>query len=162
MAVEITDNQAVLRWYVHHLQGEIFVLRAVQVEDGDDRAVHCDDDSVDLGLLICVHFKVFGCNAVLDEYQYSFVSSFPIHPEGLVSSDGKPVVGIQVCLLDTDHVNVFCMQFLCEWDLLVVDTLCIPLKNVEWSWSFFRSAVLRPVAFPLRLRSLAAPRNGTG
>ena len=39
---------------------------AVQVKDVDGRVVHCDFDSMDLGLLVGVHFEIGGCNVVSD------------------------------------------------------------------------------------------------
>ena len=39
---------------------------AVQVKDVDGRIVHCDFDSMDLGLLVGVHFEIGGCNVVSD------------------------------------------------------------------------------------------------
>ena len=36
--------------------------------EGDTRVVHCDVDSMDLGLLIGVHFKIGGRNVVSDKY----------------------------------------------------------------------------------------------
>ena len=36
----------------------------VQVEDADGRVAHCDVDSMDLGLLIGVHFKIGRRNVV--------------------------------------------------------------------------------------------------
>ena len=39
---------------------------AVQVKDVDGRIVHCDFDSVDLRLLVGVHFEIGGCNVVSD------------------------------------------------------------------------------------------------
>ena len=35
--------------------------------------------------------------------------------------------------LAAGHINVFHMQWFCKQNLLVVDPLCIPLQNVEWS-----------------------------
>ena len=37
---------------------------AVQIKDADGRVVHCDLDSMDLGLLIAVHFEIGGRNVV--------------------------------------------------------------------------------------------------
>ena len=39
---------------------------AVQAKDVDGRVVHCDFDSMDLGLLVGVHFEIGGCNVVSD------------------------------------------------------------------------------------------------
>ena len=58
------------------LKGEVFVGEggggegggAVQVKDVDGRIVHCDFDSMDLCLLVGVHFEIGGCNVVSDEY----------------------------------------------------------------------------------------------
>ena len=61
---------------------------------------------------------------------------FPVQPEGLVASDGKSVVGIQVCFLDAGHINIFFMKSFSERDLFVEDSLCIPLQNVERSCGF--------------------------
>ena len=56
---------------------------AEQVEDSDGRVVNSDTDSMDLGLLVDVHFKVGDCNVVPKKYQHSsFVSPFPVQPEG--------------------------------------------------------------------------------
>ena len=50
---------------------------------------------MDLGLLVGVHFKIGGHNVALNKYQHSsLVPPFPVQPEGLVTSDGKPVVGV--------------------------------------------------------------------
>ena len=71
---------------------------------------------------------------VFDEYRHSsLVSSFSIHPEGLVSSYGKPVVGVQVRLLDTGYINVVCMKFFCKRKFLVVDAFSVLLEDVEGS-----------------------------
>ena len=48
------------------LKGEVFVGGAVQVKDVDDRIVHCDFDSMDLRLLVGIHFEIGGCNVVSD------------------------------------------------------------------------------------------------
>ena len=53
---------------MYMLKGEIFVRGAVQVTDVDGTVVHCDLDSMDLGLLIGVHFEVGGRNVVSDKY----------------------------------------------------------------------------------------------
>ena len=116
MGVKLTNSLAM----VHYgLQGEIFVGRGrgrgwgvgrgetVQIKDADGRVVHCDADSADLGLLAAVHF-VRG--AVYSKYQHSFcVPPFPVQLEVVIASGGKSVVGVQVCLLDAGHINVFCM-----------------------------------------------------
>ena len=39
---------------------------AVQVKDVDGRIVHCDFDSMDLRLLVGIHFEIGGCNVVSD------------------------------------------------------------------------------------------------
>ena len=57
-----------------------------------------DHDSMDLGLLVGVHFKVGDCNAISSKYLYSPVSSFPVKSERLVASDGESMFGVQVCL----------------------------------------------------------------
>ena len=54
----------------------------------------CDVDSMDLGLLVSVHFKVRDRNTVSNKNQHSFEPPFPVQPEGLVTSDGKSVVGV--------------------------------------------------------------------
>ena len=55
---------------------------AVQVEDADGGVVHGDVDSMDLSLLVGIHFRIGGCNAVPDKCQLSsFVPPFPVHPE---------------------------------------------------------------------------------
>ena len=83
---------------------------AVQVEDADGRVVHCVVDSMDLGLLIGVHFKIRDRNVVSNKYQHSsLVPPSPVQPEGLVASDGKSVVGVQVCLWDAGHISMFFM-----------------------------------------------------
>ena len=51
---------------MYMVKGEIFVRGAVQVKDVDGRVVHCDFDSMDLGLLVDVHFEIGGCNVVSD------------------------------------------------------------------------------------------------
>ena len=48
------------------MQGEISVRWVVQVKDASGRVVHCDVDSMDLGLLIGVHFEIGGRNVVSD------------------------------------------------------------------------------------------------
>ena len=39
---------------------------ALQVKDVDGRIVHCDFDSMDLRLLVGVHFEIGDCNVVSD------------------------------------------------------------------------------------------------
>ena len=58
MAVKVINSQAVLRWYSNVLQRDIFVRGAEQVEGADGRVVHCDVDSMDLGLMVGVHFEI--------------------------------------------------------------------------------------------------------
>ena len=49
-----------------YFEGRDLCQGAVQVKDVDGRVVHCDFDSMDLGLLIGVHFEIGGCNVVSD------------------------------------------------------------------------------------------------
>ena len=78
---------------------------------------------------------------------------FPVQPEGLVASDGKSVVGVQVCFLDAGHINIFMKSF-SERNLFVEDSLCIPLQNVERSYcltmigAFFASLIYPPFPKP--------------
>ena len=110
MTVEISNNQAVFRWNVHQLQGQIFIGRAVQVEDCEGGIFYRNVDSLNIGLLISVHFDVTSYNAVSDQYHCSsFMSPFPVQPEGLITSDGKTMVSVQVRLLDAGHVNIICI-----------------------------------------------------
>ena len=60
MAVEVTNNQAVFGRYIKELQGKTLVYRAVKIENGDDRVVNCDVDSMNFSLLISVHFEISG------------------------------------------------------------------------------------------------------
>ena len=68
MDVEVTNSQAVLCWHIYILKGEIFVRGTVQIKDVDGRVVHCDLDSMDLGLLIGVNFEIGGRNVVSDKH----------------------------------------------------------------------------------------------
>ena len=70
------------------LQGKIVVRGAIQVKDGDDRVVHCDVD------LISACWLVSTLKSETAMHQHSFVSPFLVQPEGLVTSDGKSVVGV--------------------------------------------------------------------
>ena len=58
---------------MYMLKGEVFVGGGgggvgvtVQVKDVNSRVVHCDFDSMDLGLLVGVHFEIGGRNVVSD------------------------------------------------------------------------------------------------
>ena len=59
-----------------------------------------------------------------------------VHPVGLVTSDSKSVVGVQVCFLYTGSINVVCMKSFSKRKFLIVDPFCIPLKNVQGSKGF--------------------------
>ena len=110
MTVKVTNSQAALLWGICVLQGEIFVKGVVQVKDGDGRVVRCDVDTMDLGLMVGVHLKDGDCKVVSNKYQHSCsVTSFPVQHESSVSSDGESVAGVQVCLWNADHTNVFFM-----------------------------------------------------
>ena len=51
---------------------------------------------MELGLLVEVHCKIGRRNVVSNKYQNSsFMPPFPAQPEGLVTSDGKSVVGVR-------------------------------------------------------------------
>ena len=53
---------------LYFFQGEIFVRGTVQVKDANGRVAYCDADSMDLGLLIGVFFKIGSSNVVSDKY----------------------------------------------------------------------------------------------
>ena len=85
---------------------------------------------------------------------------FPVQPEGLVASDGKSGVGIQVCFLDAGHINIFIKSF-SEQNLFVEDSLCIPLQNVERSYGLTMiGAFLASRIYPLFPKPGSSHRDG--
>ena len=83
---------------------------------------------------------------------------FPVQPEGLVASDGKSVVGV---FLGCRPVNIFFMKSLCEWNLFVEDSLCIPLQNVEWACGFTGIRIFSASSnYPLSPKPGSSHRDG--